>query len=620
MEWGADCRTVAEDSSRAQDFGSEEHSLQSGFVFIVGMHRSGTSCLAGGLEACGLYLGDVSRSNRFNAKGNRELKPAMLLHNRILIANGGSWRDPPGHVSVSREHKEALGKIARQLSEQVPSGLKDPRLLLLLDTWLMFVDSFALVGTFRHPAAVARSLARRNLMPEQEAYGLWLRYNAELIRWHERYHFPLIEFDLSDAETYCRDVAAVATEMGLQPEMARLREFVTPEMDHYQYREMPVPAICGEAFAYLRSCRYRPGSSDGDGSQWWMGTKQNADGAGRQTAQLTDARAKVPSVPQSGPERGGGVDRVPVGVSAARQARGVEKTLAAPSKSVRIRREILRKARRRLRMARVRWRTLSSSLRLMPEFIIIGTMRGGTTSLYNYLMQHPRIAGAVMREVHFFDKNSHRGANWYRAHFPLSVRRSVRQFLKDDLVAGEKSPYYMFHPLVPERVAELLPRVKLIVLLRNPIDRAYSHYWHEIRQGHETLSFEEAIARETERLEGERERILSDPQYYSPIHQHHSYLSRGVYVDQLRAWRRAFPAERMLVLCSEQFFAEPKAVLGRVFEFLSIPDCEIGRYREYNRGAYAPMDPQTRAQLVEYFCPHNERLFEYLGRRFEWDV
>lgn len=619
MELDANRRSVAAHSSRGEGLGSEERPRRRGFVFIVGMHRSGTSCLAGGLEACGLHLGDVNRSNRFNAKGNRELKPATQLHNQILIANGGSWRDPPGHVSVGRQHKLALGKIARQLCEQAPCGLKDPRLLLLLDTWLELVDSFALVGTFRHPVAVACSLARRNLMPEQAALDLWLRYSAELIRWHRRYQFPLIEFDLSDAEAYCQDVAAVATEMGLHPDTARLREFVTLEMDHYQYRGKPVPAICGEAFAYLRSCRYRPASSDGDRLQWWPGTKQNADGAGRRTGQRTDARARVPSVPQSGSERGTGVDRVPVGVSAARQARDDEKTLAAPSRPVRLRRGILRRAKRRLRMAGVRWRTLSGSLRLMPEFIIIGAMRGGTTSLYNYLMQHPRIAGAVTREVHFFDKFSDRGTNWYRAHFPLSVRRSVRQFLKDDLVAGEKSPYYLFHPLVPERVVELLPDVKLIALLRNPIDRAYSHYWHEIRRGHETLSFEEAIARETERLEGERERILSDPQYHSPIHQHYSYLSRGVYVDQIRAWRRVFPAEQMLILCSEQFFADPGAALRRVFEFLGVPHYDMEHFREHNRGAYAPMDPQTRAQLVEYSCPHNERLYEYLDQRFDWD-
>jgi len=620
MERDANCRIVAEGSSRAQDIGSEEHPRQSGFVFILGMHRSGTSCLAGGLEACGLYLGDVSRSSRFNAKGNREFKPATQLHNRILIASGGSWRDPPGHVSVSQEHKEALGKIARQLCEQVPCGLKDPRLLLLLDTWLELVDSFALVGTFRHPVAVAASLARRNVMPEEEACDLWLRHNAEIIRWHRRYRFPLIEFDLSDGEAYCQDVAAVATEMGLHPDTALLREFVTPEMDHYQYRHKPVPAICGEVFAYLRRHRYRPASSDGDQVRWWPGTRCTGERAGRRTGKLTDARARIPAAPPPELERGSVADWVPVRDNTTRQTRDVEKTLAAPSKLVKIRRKTLRKVKRRLWMARVRWRTLSGSLRLMPEFIIIGAMRGGTTSLYNYLARNPCIAGAGTGEVHFFDKYSDRGTNWYRAHFPLSLSRRVRRLLGSDLVPGEKSPYYVFHPRAPQRVAELLPDVKLIVLLRNPIDRAYSHYWHQIRRGYETLPFEEAIARETERLEGERERILSDPQYYSPVHQHYSYLSRGVYVDQIRAWRRVFPAEQMLILCSEQFYADPRATLSRVFAFLGVRHHDVERFREHNPGTYPQMNSQTRAGLAKYFYPHNERLYEYLGRRLDWDV
>jgi hypothetical protein len=152
---------------------------------------------------------------------------------------------------VSLQQKQALKGIAAQLARHVPCGLKDPRLLLLLDTWIEIVDSYALVGTFRHPVAVARSLARRNGMPEKEAYNLWVRYNAKLVQWHRAYRFPIIRFDLSDLETYCRTVAALAITLGLNPDMTRLREFVDSEQEHYSSIEEPVPAMCQKS-----TCRW----------------------------------------------------------------------------------------------------------------------------------------------------------------------------------------------------------------------------------------------------------------------------------------------------------------------------------------------------------------------------
>jgi hypothetical protein len=240
------------------------YSRKATFVFILGMHRSGTSCLAGSLERCGLFLGRVKRTSLNNPRGNHELSVARRAHGRILRANGGSWRRPPPHVTVNSRQKQFLQTIAAAFSGHEPCGIKDPRFLLLLEHWLDVVDPFTLVGTFRHPIAVARSLNRRGQdpFPEEEAYQLWLRYNAELIRWHEVYHFPLIEFDLSDAEAYVRTVATMAIEMGLHPAMERLRTFVSSPLDHHQALEYPVPEACQEAYAYLRQHRYQPDVSD----------------------------------------------------------------------------------------------------------------------------------------------------------------------------------------------------------------------------------------------------------------------------------------------------------------------------------------------------------------------
>jgi hypothetical protein len=236
------------------------------FVFILGMHRSGTSCLAGALERCGLFLGDVSRSNVSNPRGTHELSEIRRAHGRILRENDGNWRRPPDQIVVSPRQKQTLRKLAARFSGYEPCGIKDPRFLLLLEHWLDMVDSYTLVGTYRHPVAVAKSLdarAPRSPFPVEEAYQVWLRYNTELIRWHKVYHYPIIEFDLSDAEAYIRTVATVAIEMGLHPDMEQLRTFVSSALDHYQALEYPVPEPCQDAYAYLRQHRYQPDISDG---------------------------------------------------------------------------------------------------------------------------------------------------------------------------------------------------------------------------------------------------------------------------------------------------------------------------------------------------------------------
>ncbi len=227
------------------------------FVFILGMHRSGTSCLAGSLERCGLFLGEVSRHNHHNIKGNYELRTAKHIHDQILTANGGTWCQPPAHIMVNRGQKQILKNIAGQLCSHQPCGLKDPRLLLLLDIWVEIVDSYALVGTFRHPVAVAESLAERNQIPEKQAYSLWLRYNTELVRWHQMYHFPLVEFELSDVEAYQRTIVALIKTLDLKPDLAQLHEFIISELDHYRSLGKPVPTVCQEMYAYLRRHCYQ---------------------------------------------------------------------------------------------------------------------------------------------------------------------------------------------------------------------------------------------------------------------------------------------------------------------------------------------------------------------------
>lgn len=265
-------------------------------------------------------------------------------------------------------------------------------------------------------------------------------------------------------------------------------------------------------------------------------------------------------------------------------------------------------------------RALTARIRVLPDFLIIGAQRCGTTSLQRYLIQHPCIAAAFRKEVHFFDRNLRKDTTWYREHFPSCIYKYyVETILRRQFVTGEATASYIFYPHAPRLIAETLPGIKLIALLRNPIDRAYSHYQHEVSLKYEALSFEEALQREPQRLDGQREKMVADKRYDSYDYDHYSYLSRGLYVDQLQHWMKLFPKEQMLILRSEDFFAQPGRVLQEVFQFLELPAWELPNYKPYNAREYNTMDDKIRKRLFHYFEPHNRRLYDLLGRDFAWN-
>jgi hypothetical protein len=282
------------------------------------------------------------------------------------------------------------------------------------------------------------------------------------------------------------------------------------------------------------------------------------------------------------------------------------------------------------------------SVKLMPQYIIIGAQKSGTGSLFEYLAEHPNVVRARRKEVNFFDVNFHRGLGWYRGQFPMLADEYYRRRLRGlPTITGEASPNYMIHPLAPRRIRQVLPDVKLIALLRNPVERAYSQYQHNLRDKSEPLSFEEALKAEPERLAGLKERLLADDcadGYNSlkgvapggqleatPTHGDFlryckgSYHLRGVYVDLLKMWTDVFPKQQLLVLEFERLCKEPADVFRETQEFLGLPPWEPESYGKSNYfGRYADLKPETRSELEAYFAPHNERLYEFLGRRFDW--
>jgi Sulfotransferase domain len=272
------------------------------------------------------------------------------------------------------------------------------------------------------------------------------------------------------------------------------------------------------------------------------------------------------------------------------------------------------------------YRAATNPIRLLPDFIIIGTQRGGTTSLYSYLVEHPGIGAASIKEVHYFDTPHYKqGLAWYQAHFPSLLEKYYAQHVhKLDFMTGEASPYYLFHPHVPRRVANVLPEVKLIVMLRNPVDRAYSHYHHERAGGHEHLAtFEEAIEQEERRLAGELDKMQADEFYASYPFRHFSYLARGIYIDQLQRWLSFFPREQVLILKSEDFYANPAGVFQQTLAFLNVStpvqNSQKQEFKQYNLTTPPSMDAATRAGLLAYFAPYNAHLYEFLGRDFGWE-
>jgi hypothetical protein len=263
---------------------------------------------------------------------------------------------------------------------------------------------------------------------------------------------------------------------------------------------------------------------------------------------------------------------------------------------------------------------LTAGLRRGPDFVIIGAKRGGSTSLYNYVLEHPDIVPLFpsrqhIKGAHYYDTRYARGLTWYRSHFPIELpgRRPARPS-----ICGEGSPYYLFHPLAAERLARDFPDVRIIVSLRDPAERAYSHFKERTHHGGETLSFEDALAAEEDRLRGEAERIVAEPGYLSLEHENHSYLAQGRYLDMLPRWFSLFPREQFHIAVSEEFYADPDGHVNEVWKFLGLPPHRLQSRVRHNYLPSADMAPETRLRLQNSLVEHNQGLADLLGRSLPW--
>jgi hypothetical protein len=258
---------------------------------------------------------------------------------------------------------------------------------------------------------------------------------------------------------------------------------------------------------------------------------------------------------------------------------------------------------------------LTAPVRMLPDFIIVGAQRAGTTSLYKYIAQHPDVGRVRLgKGVHYFDTNAERSVAWYRSHFPVDAKK-VPLWPGPGHV-GEGAPYYMFHPECPERIKATLPDVKVIAILRDPVERAHSQWAHETARGFEDLPFDLALRAEDDRLDGQ-DAILADPAGRSFSHQHHSYVARGLYAGQVQRLWDTFGVDRVLIIPSLRLFENPAAAYSQTLAFLGLSEYRA-TYEVHNARSYPDISADEEEFLAGKFAESNERLVEMLGPEFDF--
>jgi len=265
------------------------------------------------------------------------------------------------------------------------------------------------------------------------------------------------------------------------------------------------------------------------------------------------------------------------------------------------------------------WRVLTAGRRVLPDFVIAGTQRGGTTSLYRNLAEHPQVEPCIRKEVHFFDTYFERGPYWYRGHFPTQGQLRRRERREGHrVITGEATPAYLFDPVSRVRMAALLPGARWIVVLREPVARAYSQYQVRVSRYGERRSFEEMLQQDPILRAPDPARLMRRRESVFVTSRGAPDLARGLYVYQLEHLLELHPRERVLILGFEEMLADEEAFYRTVTDFLGIAPFPSGGLVAQRPPPYPPLEPETRRRLEAFYRPHNERLFALLGRRLPW--
>jgi len=257
------------------------------------------------------------------------------------------------------------------------------------------------------------------------------------------------------------------------------------------------------------------------------------------------------------------------------------------------------------------WRLATQRFRHLPTTVIVGAQKAGTTQLYAYLVTHPRCFEAAKKEVDYFSKHSQRSVAWYRSRFPLAFRVARKQGH-----VMEASPSYLPTPSALRQMRQVLPKTRVIVLLRDPVSRAFSHYQHKKTRHLESRSFAEAVEAEIRTNAFPAQWGVALGEGAQPML---GYVARGYYALQLELLGKMYRRNRVLVLDSENLFADTAATCNRVFDYMGLEDFDVEPSKVYNRGYYQEkIDPRVAEQLRAHYRPYDELLTEIVGQPFSW--
>lgn len=601
-------------------------------VFVLGMHRSGTSATTRALNLLGVPLGaeeELTAASPNNPTGFWEVGRLTRFNNELLNRLGGSSLGPPlleEGWSRDPELERERGR-GRAILEEIHDGdrwvWKDPRNCVTFPFWREALPvQPVVVLCLRDPREVARSLATRQGLSAALSFAAWERYTRQALAGARGLPVHVTRYtDLIGAPGgWAREAATFLREHGITSGSAAGEDEVTRFIESGR-RDGGGPGS-REGRAGDRRTDAGPQFEPSESQQELSAVVESLVGRHERfeppelpaetewTEPLLAERRRADVQRHQMEERMRSLRRTKRGIQAARDEaeERLEQALATHGHPT------LRRVRRRL--SRRRRPEGPAHARMLPDFLIIGAQKCGTSSLFRWLGESPHVALSSRKEVHFFDLQFHEGVDWYRSYFPPSGARGEGGGQRPPV--GESSPYYLFHPLAARRVREVLPDVRLIVLVRNPVHRAVSHYYHEVGNGFETLPLPAALDQEEERLAGEAERIAAEPGYVSFNHRHFSYQARGLYVDQLEAWSSLFPRDRVLVVSSERLFERPREEVGRIFDFIGAPGSPPEHYEAYNQRDYPSIPPDIEERLTARFADHNARLYRFVGEDFGW--
>lgn len=261
--------------------------------------------------------------------------------------------------------------------------------------------------------------------------------------------------------------------------------------------------------------------------------------------------------------------------------------------------------------------SLTSFERVKPSIFLPGIKKGGTTSVYNYLIQHPQIKSNVQKEPHYFDLFYNKGEAWYLGNFPVK-----NVFSRKDVFTCDATPTYIFDLNTIERIKNYNPKAKLIFVLRNPKIRSYSEYQYCLKllyQGKEHSSFEERIEDELKWLK-ENEKNFTDLEFINTIPQKARLMGMGLYFVYLQEWFKHFDQNQIFVTTSERLFEETSEVLKEIVEFLGLEPYDYQNLEKYNENKYSrSYDSPTFTKIAEFYKPYNLSLEKLLGRKLNWE-